>query len=108
MLPKESLVFQSDIYLERPPATKGGAGCSRQATPSQGEMRITENYNSLTMTVPAGQRTAHHPSNPSLAKKQKLTEAGHHRAGATDGQEEQLRQPSHVEADQPGAGAGSE
>ena len=66
MLPKESLVFQSDIYLERPPAMKGGAGCPRQATPSQGEMRITENYNSLTMTVPAGQRTAHHPSNPCL------------------------------------------
>eukprot|EP00090_Calanus_glacialis_P035889 TRINITY_DN61207_c0_g1_i1.p1 TRINITY_DN61207_c0_g1~~TRINITY_DN61207_c0_g1_i1.p1 ORF type:complete len:556 (+),score=159.93 TRINITY_DN61207_c0_g1_i1:195-1670(+) len=66
-LPKESLVFQSDIYLERPPAMQGGAGGPRQAAPSQGEMRITENYHSLTRTATTGQRATHHPSNPALA-----------------------------------------
>jgi len=43
--PKESLVFQSDIYLERPPAKQGCTG----GTYRQGEMRITENqYQGLT------------------------------------------------------------
>ena len=72
MMPKESLVFQSDIYLERPPVKQG---VPRQGPSSQGgfggstigEMRITENstYNSLTRT--AVQRAGRQPSYPSLA-----------------------------------------